>query len=508
MTSIAHPQIAAARRRTLENQILPFLLFWAAEMMFSFYLLLEAVEVGGTMSWIALLHPILTWLTFWPLFHGFLLGRNWLTLPNIVLLSIYLRTVLGSAYYLLKFDQIPPDLQLPDLAAQGMLVILVGVVAFRLGAEGPWLKGVVRKLPSMPTAGAWSPRIRAGVCGALLVKLALDLYLDFRGMWGYGTTQIQDAGVFGLFHLFSAFGRIGLTVGFFYWFSSRSFPARDKYLLGVAAGLFLAVALLSASKTNTIILMIMAFIPYQLLKTAKATRVRIPLALKLTATGLVLLLFLWNHGYRKGLLEARPENMAERTAVALERADQFYETEMQEANLAESAIEEVWRRFSIFPLLLTALDQTPSRIDFRRWDRYYLLPLLVTVPRIFWPDKPMLSGLEFKRLYMNPEATDSAGPGFFGYAYLEHGFFGVIVVMLFMGLTVRFFQLYSVWKHGLTPASVSMFAAFALYFALIGDPIGLWAGLVRMLIPFVVAYYAIFAFAKPAESRTPIARWR
>ncbi len=502
MTPTSHHQAInqGNLRRPLENQFALFITFLSAQLIFSFYLLLKSLEIGGTMPWIAILHPILTWLTIWPMTRDFLLGRNWLTLPNVVLLLIYLETVLGSAHYVLRFDKIRYGHQLPDIAAQGVFVVLIGTIAFRLGVKSSWLKPIVRKLPPMPTAGPWSPGIRFGVCGAILVSLLIRLYLDFTGMWGYGTTEIGNLGVYGILQNLSVFGRAGLAIGFFYWFSSRPFPSRDKYLLCSAFGLFLAQALLSGSKANTVLLLLLVFIPYQLLKTAKALKVTVPLAIKIIAASLVLFIFLLNRDYRKGLLEVRPRTMAERAAVAFEKVDRYYETEMEEGNPIEAAIEIMVFRFSVFPLLLTALDQTPSRIDFRRWDRYYLIPLMLTVPRIVWPDKPQISGLEFKRLYMNPHATDSAGPGFIGYAYLENGFLGVFALLFLIGITVEFLQLYTVWKHGLTPASVALFVVFSQNFGLMGDPIGLWAGQARVLIPFALAYYAIFAFSKPAAN--------
>jgi oligosaccharide repeat unit polymerase len=93
----------------------------------------------------------------------------------------------------------------------------------------------------------------------------------------------------------------------------------------------------------------------------------------------------------------------------------------------------------------------------------YFTQLVNPIPRAIWPGKPVAdAGLILARAYgavdRNGEPTMTTSPGFLGEAYLNFGFFGLLIIPAAAGLIVR------AWDRLLSTASTSL-PAFLIFAA-------------------------------------------
>jgi hypothetical protein len=97
--------------------------------------------------------------------------------------------------------------------------------------------------------------------------------------------------------------------------------------------------------------------------------------------------------------------------------------------------------FEMFRELLFVRRATERDLPLQ-WGLTYFTQLVNPIPRAIWPGKPVAdAGLILARAYgavdKNGEATLTNSPGFLGEAWLNFGFFGVLVIPAIAGILVR-----------------------------------------------------------------------
>lgn len=98
-------------------------------------------------------------------------------------------------------------------------------------------------------------------------------------------------------------------------------------------------------------------------------------------------------------------------------------------------------RFSIVSRAAWVCANTPDRIPFLMGESYKPF-LYAPIPRVIWPDKPVISDVltHIDRTYgfVETEANAAFGIGYLGEGYANFGVWGVIAVMLFQGVSLHF----------------------------------------------------------------------
>ena len=106
---------------------------------------------------------------------------------------------------------------------------------------------------------------------------------------------------------------------------------------------------------------------------------------------------------------------------------------------SEGRSMEIGNRLSGVAIVASVIDQTPSVHDYT-YGRDYLNTFLALIPRVFWPDKPIvLDHNAFGRKYNLVSPNDfvtSVTPYWFGEAFINFSYFGVFVG-IFYGLFLK-----------------------------------------------------------------------
>lgn len=142
-----------------------------------------------------------------------------------------------------------------------------------------------------------------------------------------------------------------------------------------------------------------------------------------------------------------------------------------------------------FSLIVKDLSQSG-----RFWyGKYYVyFPLLVLVPRIIWPNKPVIDiGLWFTQTYWNPIAISSTAITYPGDLYLNFGLVGVLLGMFVTGIIYRL--VYEWFKLNIGP--LALFIYVFIFLALTnyeGDFLGIYTGLIKQLMELIIIGYFVF----------------
>jgi hypothetical protein len=110
-----------------------------------------------------------------------------------------------------------------------------------------------------------------------------------------------------------------------------------------------------------------------------------------------------------------------------------------------SLVSAAASRASVLSMASLVLDKTPDLVPFQ-YGRLYPLLIKNLIPRIFWPDKPTV-GVANQFFQVEYGLTDrenlggvSIACGFEAEGYMNLGWFGVIVVGLFVGLAIGYYE--------------------------------------------------------------------
>lgn len=479
---------------------------WGTSILLARWTYGAAMEIGGTMPTVAVLQPILFGLTAWPVLRAFLRNRRWFTIANSVLVLAYLYMGVGSAIYIFTYDAIAlPVLRNAPYGGAAMQLVILGVMAYRLGAEVPWAARLTARLPQLPTTPPWNAALRLGVLGGVMITIAVVVTQMVAGSYGYGSEANRgNAGIYSVMQGAAALGNIALATSCYYWVTGHRLRARDKGLVVTLGLVLLGFALLNGMKEAAIAVVIFVAVPY--LACGGRPRLRWVAA---TAAGLMVL-FALNPLYRNVLRnQAAGGSYATNALVAMQRTAGV--AGKRDGVLERGAVQFA-NRIALFGDLTAAIAQTPRPYPFREWGRYPSLVLIPLVPRLVWATKPQATGgEEFNRRYII-DTENARTPTTFGWAYLEDGYVAVIVLMGTLGALAQLVQRYALDRNGTRLAGVLVFTVgFRVLFQVEGDPYWILAGLGKELVTLVLAYAALVqlpvTLLRPALRRAP-APWK
>jgi hypothetical protein len=419
-----------------------------------------------------------------------------------VLLLIWVYFGIGCAVYITAYESIDlPALRAPAFAAQVMFAAIVGAVSYRIGAEGPWFGYATKMLPRLPVTPRWSSPVRLGVLATSTAAILVNLYLMHTGNFGYRAIGEQHvSGAISILGYVGDFGKIALVVGCYYWFVGAALSSIDKAIIVSLSGVLFASAVLSGMKESVLELLIFSAVTYVATGHLLKIKVLVPAAV------LIATVFALNPYYRTALLTVGT-NQSRLTAASQAIDLMMRQGTRQNANVVGTGGEHFLRRVSLFGFMLPVVEKTPSVYDYRLWERYPALLPTAVIPRVLWPEKPLQDqSSDFNRMYIT-DTGNSTTPTTIGWAYMEDGLLGVVILMGILGATARFIQEYSLRRHGASLAAVVMFAiAFRQLWQLEGDPYWILNGLIKEFLAAGVAYWAMIFAPRIAVVRRPLRR--
>lgn len=494
-------------RRAWGRAIKRYALFaavWTGVLVLSWVTFVQGRYLGGTAAWAGVLHPVVFGLTAWPILRRFARGERWLTIPNAVLGLTYLSIGLGSVYFVFRYDTLGyAALRRPRVVRPALLVAMAGIVAYRVGAEVPWFRGLVRRLPELSSTPRWSWGVRAALFAVVGLAVASKLYLAATGSLGFVTVEggMMDRGLRSILAYMSEVGLLALSGGYFYWFAGAPLKRGDRTFLVTATALLAGLGLLSGMKEEFLFVFFGVAIPYVWTYGRKApgipSRAK-ELVFALSLVGVMLVLFAINPIYRSALNEFRAtedriDQGAAATGLVLDRVSSGTGLTRLLARGAENA----WSRLSIFPYHLAVVDQVPGKHSYRGLGHYFLLPAISAIPRIAWPDKPVnTAAADFQRKFISDRVVYSTTPTIYGWSYMDLGAGGVVVVLFCLGVIARLVEAYLAKNQRGKLAAVIFYTALFVTLAEIeADPFWLLAGIPKILIFAMLVYGVIAVFS-------------
>jgi hypothetical protein len=153
----------------------------------------------------------------------------------------------------------------------------------------------------------------------------------------------------------------------------------------------------------------------------------------------------WGGGM--GLHDTDSSTVLDRAEFWVQRsADQWSEAfrpggETRSTDLAAKTSQ----RASLLLQVAHVLEMCPSQVPYQNGQTYYYL-LVTLVPRFLWPDKPSVSEanqfyqLAFGITDVKALATTSISVGSMAEGYINFGWFGVIGIMMFIGIVLRIYE--------------------------------------------------------------------
>lgn len=464
---------------------------WTAVLVLSWFTAERGRALGGTAAWAGILHPLVFGLTAWRVLLDFVRGKRWFTIPNAVLGLTYLAIGLGSVHFVLRYEALSYDaLRRPEEVRAALLVATAGIVAYRVGVEGPWFKRWVRRLPRLPSTPSWSWGVRVGFYAAVGVALASQIYLASRGSLGYLTADgaIRNTGLGSILTYASRIGLLALAGAYFYWFSGERLARGDRICLIGATGIIAVIAVTSGMKEEFLLVVFAVAIPYLWTRSRaaarRATRTK-EVAFASAVVVAMLALFALNPLYRSVIQDLRTtESRIDQASAALDVVlTQVASGEGTNGSLVVAGAERAWSRLATFPYHLAVVDQVPDRHSYRGFDRYPLLPAMTLIPRALWAEKPQnSSGTDFQRRFISDDVVNSTTPTVYGWTYVEAGWIGVVAVLFGLGLLTGVVERYLAEQQAESLAALVGYTALFLVLAEIeADPFWQLGGIVKML---------------------------
>jgi hypothetical protein len=112
------------------------------------------------------------------------------------------------------------------------------------------------------------------------------------------------------------------------------------------------------------------------------------------------------------------------------------------SDLNENAIQGTLVRFSYTNAIAFAMNQHDSGFPGHTLDNLWALP----IPRFLWPGKPNITaiGQDFNELALGSR-TSGSSPGLFGDAYWNYGWWGLLILIVPLGIIYAGLSRYALW---------------------------------------------------------------
>ncbi len=313
-----------------------------------------------------------------------------------------------------------PGLDRDDITS-ALLVVSLGVSAF---AVGSWLVYTPKPHPTLIFGGGL-PSVRAlGIAYLIGVgSLALGIFLK---TYGYVTTAGVSTTVLSVVQLFASLGTIATLVTLcaalvYFRTGDRQLGRMLTTFVVIQVVLGFVIGYKGAS-LDPLLVTLLAYV---------AIRRRVPwrfVGLAMIATFVVLLPA--NTAYRASLREGSGGTVSALTRTLTK--PELYRPD----NLVSDAYVYASYRFRLIDSPALIVANTPSQYPYAHGTRYLELPLTLAVPRVLWPEKPVLDdSTQFSSTYWQipPSRHTATGLTQVGDLYRNFGLLGVGVGMFAWG---------------------------------------------------------------------------
>jgi hypothetical protein len=268
---------------------------------------------------------------------------------------------------------------------------------------------------------AWNERDNGGALLALIVGVGWASHVAIMVL---RATRGEDAVMFGILFSLAELSKIGVAMAF-YRFASRNSKALAPLILIMVVELYFAVGTLM--KQEVLEVLLLAFLGWFLASPSKRV-VASAMALATLAYFVMVPVF----GAARNVAWAENPNSPSAGVTGARNAlgDAI-------ADLSESTGQHWWwSRLSQSSAQSFAMDA----YDSGQPGRTLAVALATPIPRVIWPDKPIVNyGSVFTTLVNGDASSGDTGPGFFAEAYWNLGWLGVLIVAAVTGTAYAWF---------------------------------------------------------------------
>jgi len=466
------------------------------------YVVSFAPATEGNLVLLGVFHPIVFLFTVFPVIRFYLKRGYWFNLTNFMSIVIYIYLGFGSLYYLTFFHDLPHEtLRYPNSALKTFGLVCLAAFVFRLGSTAPFVSAVARAIPSRISTPEFGLRIKSGILISVGLSLAIKGYMIASGQFGVAGDDFgsdpgsQNVGVFyTLLKYIEQLGLIGGSVGFYYWFSGDKLRL-SKLALILFVGVLSFLAVMSGMKAQLLQVILMVIIPAVLVG-VQQKRVLVRSRTYLIVLALFISFWVISPFYRAIMVNDTQStsifSAAVNTVESLEKGATLVSESVGGEAFIIKQIDIVWSRVALFRYFNSVVAQTPVEIDYRGWERYPYLPFAF-VPRAVLPSKPINNdSAQFNMNYISG-IFNSTTPTTIGWAYMEGGIIGIIILTFALGFFYGVIDRYTFVGCQLSVYGVTLFGAvFSKFANLEHDPFWLFSGIIHEIFILVLAYIVIF----------------
>lgn len=466
------------------------------------YVLSVVPTSEGNLGLLGVLHPIVFLVTVFPVIRFYLKHGYWFNLTNFMSILIYIYLGFGSLYYVTFFHDLDHEsLRYPNSALRTFGFVCLAAFVFRLGSISPLVTNVARAMPVRISTPEFGFRIKAGILVSVGLTLLLKGYMIASGQFGvtgddFGSELGQDTGVFyTLIKYIEQVGVIAGSVGFYYWFSGAKVNRLFKRALISFVFTLSFIAVMSGMKAQLLHVILMVIIPAVLVG-VKQEKVLVRPRTYLIVLALFISFWVISPFYRAIMVNDTQSSSVFSAAVntvdSLGKGAALVSESMGGESFVIMQIDVIWSRVSLFRYFNSVVAQTPAEIDYRGWERYPYLPLAF-IPRVILPAKPINNySAQFNVDYIAP-IYNSTTPTTVGWAYMEGGIMGIVILMFALGFFHGVIDRYTFVNCQLSIYGVTLFGALFIKFAnLEPDPFWLFSGIIHEIFILALSYMLIF----------------
>ncbi|MFL2495295.1 MAG: oligosaccharide repeat unit polymerase [Porticoccaceae bacterium] len=458
------------------------------------------------LKYLGVFHPILFLVTIGFIIFDYIRRGYWFNLTNFMLVLIFIYMGLGSLYYVTHFDSIPHEtLKFPKFALQSFWLVCFSAVVFKVGAllSNNRFVSRIRLFPRKDKNRIFDNRIRIGIIIAFTISIIIKFIKFKAGHFGFASEMADNtSSSLTILSLLENLGYISVMVSLYYWFTTQRLTKLDKILCLSFIVILLLFALLYGMKGKVLYVILIAVIPAILVGRKQGRQV---FSRKFYILVFASFAIFWalNPLIRAVMVENKSTSIifaAQNTITSIGTGIEIYQTLSNERdfnsdwqNIYTNSIDQIWSRVSLFRYFNSVVAQTgPGQRDFRAWERYPYLPISI-LPRALIPDKPTNDySAQFNLDYIS-NIYNSTTPSALGWAYMESGVLGILILFGVLGLLYGMIDNYVFRQCDLSVYGVSIFGVLFMQLAnLEPDPYWLLNGLPHQLILLLVAYAIIF----------------
>jgi hypothetical protein len=331
--------------------------------------------------------------------------------------------------------------QIPPAVAVSMAGLLALTAGYSVGPP-QLIVGVARNLlRRIFPPGGWSLRVPSIAVLLYLAGTASRLVRLRSGQYGYlqdpALALSSPSPVAQLLSLLETLTMTALVVAAIdHWIIRPT--AHKRWVLVALAAVECAVALFSASKQGVIFPLVALTVVF--LISGRTVKIR------LLAVGVVSvsLLFSFNVAYRNTIRDAGTTSIAPSEALSV--LPTVVGRTIGEATAGGVVVDgpaALARRLRLVDNVAIVRQKTPEEIEYRSWSDLVTGPMLAAVPRVIWPEKPVIStGRDFAIYYYEvPSSVYSANAVTVPGDLIRHGgILPMVAGMLLLGAVIRLFD--------------------------------------------------------------------